>query len=203
MAKFKVQGVNIQNVLSTATTNYSTSGVPLTGSVETAGRSGMASPSSYQSKSTVPGSFAQQLKGVASNRRGLFLYKGSTPPVSDVLGYGAAAGSSLALATPVTFRSSDLLLTYPITAVTFTGNTLALTLSQAAATAAGLATWFCLATYSSTYSSTNKCYPCMIVGTITLTNGGGDIELPNVSIISGNIYKMPQLELKIPFSYVV
>ena len=204
MAKFKVQGVNLQNIFSSTSSNYSTSGVPLTGSVETAGRGGMPNPSQYQVQPTVGYSFVSQLKGNNTFNRGLYLYKGTLPTVSDVLGYGATALPSLSANNPATFRSADLLLKYPVTAATFTGNTIALTLSQATAIASDIATWFCLATYQGPYTgTTNKFYPCMIVGTITPTNNGGDIEMPNVSIISGNIYKMPQLELKLPFSYTV
>ena len=202
MAKFKVQGVNLQNIFSSTTVNYSTSGVPLTGSVETAGRGGMPSPSIYEQQLSAGPSFVQQLNGY-SGRRGLYLYKNIPPAISDILGYGATVGTSILNGMPATFRAADLLLTYNVTAVTFTGNTIALALAQATAAASGTATWFCLATYNTYVNTTNKFYPCMIVGTITPTNNGGDIEMPNVSIISGNIYKMPQLELKLPFSYTV
>ena len=151
--------------------------------------------------------YLRQLNGTAyptPSRKGLYIYKGTVPTPSDVTSYGLTSITALSATNPATFRASDLLLTYGISGAAVSGSAIALTLAQATAIASGTASWFCLGVYPGygTYNGASY-YPNLIVGTVTLTNGGGDIEMPSTSIISGNIYKMPQLELKFPFSYVV
>lgn len=180
--------------------------LPLSGSVESGAFSNHMSLSLYD-EYNISG-FFRQLKGTSSitpSRKGLYLYKGTPPTVAEVNAYGATANNANTGTNPATFRATDLLISYTIGALSVSGSQVALTLGSPAATASGTATWFCLAAYNGA-TSTNSSYlyyPNMIIGTVTPTNGGGDVEIPNVSIISGNIYKMPQLELKFPFSYVV
>lgn len=204
MAKIKIPGMCVARFINGG--NSRGINLPLSGSVESGTFSNHMSLVLWDVYN-IEG-FFRQLKGTASpaaSRRGLYLYKGTPPTVAEVNAYGATANQYNSTTNPATFRSSDLLLTYTISALTVTSSTVALTLGSPAATASGTATWFCLAAYNGPTSTnaTYLYYPNMIVGTVTATNGGGDIEMPNVTIVSGNIYRMPQLELKFPFSYIV
>jgi hypothetical protein len=204
MPKIKIPGMCVSRFLNSG--NPRGIDLPLSGSIESGAFSNHMSLVLW-SEYNIAG-FFRQMKGSASpaaNRKGLYLYKGTPPTAAVVNAYGATANSSNSATVPATFRASDLLLTYSVSALTVTGSTVALNLGSATASGSGSATWFCLAAYNGN-TSTNSAYqyyPNMIVGTVTATNGGGDIEMPNVTVVSGNIYRMPQLELKLPFSYIV
>lgn len=151
----------------------------------------------------------------AGYRKGLYLCKGTPPSAADVAqwGYCTTNTSSEQITQPWyliqsvssmnVFRYTDVLVGFGINSASLVSNTIALTLAQATASATGTATWFCLYAvpgYNSNQSA--HTYPFIIAGTVSTVNGGGDVEVPNVAITSGNIYKLPQFELKLPFNYV-
>lgn len=112
------------------------------------------------------------------------IYKGAQPTKTD-----------LDSATPSTFRTSDLLITFDFgsnywTVTTATGQAALNTSVNATASATGTAAWFMI--------DVNANNRQMITGTVSGPGGGGDLVIGSTSITSGLIYSLGSLIYTLP-----
>ena len=125
------------------------------------------------------------------------LYKGTIPTPGEI---EAEAG------TPQNFRTADILATLvgfnDTSGVTRSDNQLILSPAfgeaYVAASATGTAAWFGF--YGETVASNVNVSAC-VIGTVTVTSGGGDVEMSNISIVSGQTYKIGPVYFEIPYEY--
>lgn len=144
--------------------------------------------------------FLENLMGMGyapSASKGLYLYKGAMPTNAEIDTYIAAAP----LTVPDTglFRNADRLLSVTPSTQSLAQGSILHSFSPKAASASGIATWFLFGVYAiSTYAARPSYF---VVGSITEIGGGGDIELPDVNIVSGTTYRIPSYELKLPSKF--
>lgn len=104
-------------------------------------------------------------------------------------------------------RSTDVLIAWTPTnsyfpsVSTYTTNPLTLNVYPITASASGTATWFwgfqnCPLTNGDTTPQPNRFW-----GTVGLQGSGADLEISDVNIVSGNVYKIINLRIGIPQSY--
>lgn len=133
--------------------------------------------------------------GWITSVRGLWIYKGVPPTLGELETYIAAAPVKVT-ATDI-FRYSDLLIKYTPLTQSVTNTSLIHSFSPSTATASGQASWFIIGVYAD--NSSGVALPSyLIMGTITESAGGGDIELADLNIVSGTQYRLPPYELKFP-----
>lgn len=107
-------------------------------------------------------------------------------------------------------RSADVLITYDSAANTLSPSSSTYYLNPAvftsvfvAASASGTATWFWWTCRPANGPVPQNTLLQQIIGTIGLTGGGDDLEIPNTSIVSGQLYRITDLRLQLPriFTY--
>lgn len=129
--------------------------------------------------------------------RGLFLYKGAMPTAAELDTY--IAGAPAAVSDATVLRPSDLLVKYiPQTLSTSQGSIIS-TFISTLATGTGTAAWFAFGVYAYNGYATRPTY--LVVGSITGAGGGGDIEMLATNIVSGNAYRVPAYELRLPSKF--
>jgi hypothetical protein len=104
-----------------------------------------------------------------------------------------------------TSRSTDVLLSIPLTYGNFsivspyTSYIIDTGTSIISASTTGVATWFWL--FGSNTSGTFASTVMQLIGTITPTGGGGDIELASVNIVAGNPFKLGNFTINVDTTY--
>lgn len=124
------------------------------------------------------------------------ILKGSIPSQATLNGY----------TNPSTDRSSDILITFPLTNAVGVDNRATpgtpsyfefIDTNDVAASASGTASWFWA--YGS--NGTGGGYP-HVAGTITSTDvGTGDLLVNNTSIVSGQFYRLNTFRMTMPLTY--
>lgn len=120
----------------------------------------------------------------------IFLMKGSMPLQSefDVTG--------------ISFRSSDRLVEFLVesgsgdTIADYANDRILSTYTEAQASASGTATWFMWDAIPTSDTEVAK-----IAGTVSVTGGGGDLQMSTVNIISGQIYACGPVALNFPTTW--
>ena len=147
------------------------------------------------------------LAGGPSGSTKLLIYSGARPAIGSVtnlnnytsnllISFSIPAYSTSVSATGLSFNSiiknSKLDVSVPYEGVVAT---LGICPTFTAATGAGAATWFWFGNYS---SPTNLSGISFVTGSIGLTGSGNDLEMPDVNIESGGLYKSLGFKFYIP-----
>lgn len=148
---------------------------------------------------------------------GCLMHATTTASIYSVFGNNTAGTSYLEIYqgevptfpsfTDASTRAADLLIRFPLTATTTTtqlvGNQwrqqVGRHLVDTAATGSGIATWF-LARKANTTSLTTS---GGVIGTVGITGGGADLEVPNTAIVLGQNYQCAGFTLSWPISQTV
>lgn len=146
-------------------------------------------------------SFVETMAGTGgygiTSVRGLFLFKG-TPVTQDELDTYLAS-APLNITDTAVIRYNDLLVKFLPQSQQTTQGTILNSFNPANAINTGTATWFIYGAFASTSYNNRPSY--LVGGTVTGAGGGGDIELLSTSFVSGNAYRMPMYELKLPSKF--
>lgn len=118
------------------------------------------------------------------------LYQGAFPTQAVIDSWDSSSQS-------VDPRDADALINFTATSCSLLNRNLSIGFNGTAnAIRSGTATWFMIKAGSA--SNIND----VLAGSVTLIDGGGDIELTSTSYVSGTSYKLPQLTLALPSRYV-
>lgn len=106
-------------------------------------------------------------------------------------------------------RSADVLITYDSAADNLSPSATTYYLSPAVftsvfvtASASGTATWFWWTCRPANGPTPQNTLNQQIIGTVGLTGGGDDLEIPNTSIVAGQLYRISDLRLQLPRIFV-
>jgi len=143
---------------------------------------------------------------INTNISGLRLYKGTIPTASSFKTDGTCnTGENYSSDNWLSARGGDRLIHFPVntgTSTKFTsGDGLHVGLSGANATGTGTATWFALNIVGSTTGGYNYPPHSVLIGTVSVAGGGGDIELLNVDIVNGQTYKINSVKIPFPLKF--
>lgn len=139
-------------------------------------------------------SFMANLTNASYLANGFSLYKGALPTQTELDAISGSAAITTVAALP---RYADLLSIHYVQEAKFVLNNLQVTLNNAVAAASGQASWFMLFSVYNGAGSMNQA----LVGTVSETGGGGDIELLTTSLIAGAMYKIPQIQIAFPSKF--
>lgn len=64
----------------------------------------------------------------------------------------------------------------------------------------GTAAWFCMAR-TKTGSNSHIVYNHAVIGDLGLTGSGADLELPDLNIVAGNLYRIDNFKINLPSSW--
>lgn len=125
---------------------------------------------------------------------------GTTPILNNTSALYLCSGTR-PVATPTTSELSTYNLvrwfanTSSFSPTSLSGTTAIINTNANAATATGVATWFCLCVnYSGTIYSA-------VTGNVGVTGSGADLEISNTTITTGSQYRISQFILTIPTTY--
>lgn len=130
---------------------------------------------------------------IKNTNAGLYMYQGAIPTQAQVDAWDTPTASF------VDSRSTDRLVYFAGIAASQAGRNLSVTLAAANAVKTGSATWFMLVS-TGIVSGLTVCN--VVVGSLTLVGGGGDIEVGSVDYVLGQSYKVPQITLAMPVKFL-
>ena len=122
--------------------------------------------------------------------RGLMLFKGTMPTVSELDAIDSTVYSTLASA----FRYTDMLIQFaPTTAPSYTNDLTNFSLLPARPLQAGVATWFMFGVFNNNGVADNHFYICGTVGT-----ADSELNLLTTTFSTSQLYRLPQFSFQTP-----